>query len=113
MDMHETCFVQLCCAKHSVRSTRSSSDRLLSDQKKNSIISAALPSDRIIQGGRPVMNIFNTLSGKIEPLQTIEPNKLRMYVCGPTVYNLIHIGNARPMIVFDTFRRYMEHKGYK
>ena len=43
----------------------------------------------------------------------IEEGKIRMYVCGPTVYNLIHIGNARPMIVFDSFRRYMEYKGYE
>ena len=58
------------------------------------------------------MNIFNTLSGKIEPLQTMEPNKLRMYVCGPTVYNFIHIGNARPICVFDVFRRYLMWRGY-
>ena len=43
----------------------------------------------------------------------LEPGKVRMYVCGPTVYNFIHIGNARPMIVFDTVRRYMEYKGYE
>ena len=43
----------------------------------------------------------------------IEEGKVRMYVCGPTVYNLIHIGNARPMIIFDTFRRYLEYKGYE
>ena len=42
----------------------------------------------------------------------LEEGKVRMYVCGPTVYNLIHIGNARPMIVFDTVRRYFEYKGY-
>ncbi len=58
------------------------------------------------------MQIYNTLSRKKEEFVPIEPGKVRMYVCGPTVYNLIHIGNARPMIVFDTFRRYMEHKGY-
>lgn len=60
-----------------------------------------------------MIKIYNTLSGKKEELQTIEPGKVRMYVCGPTVYNLIHIGNARPMIVFDTVRRYMEYKGYE
>lgn len=59
------------------------------------------------------MKIYNTLSGKKEEFQPIEPGKVRMYVCGPTVYNLIHIGNARPMIVFDTVRRYMEYKGYE
>lgn len=59
------------------------------------------------------MRIYNTLTQRKEELKTIEPGKVRMYVCGPTVYNLIHIGNARPMIVFDTVRRYMEHKGYE
>lgn len=59
------------------------------------------------------MKIFNTASMRKEEFVPIEPGKIRMYVCGPTVYNLIHIGNARPMIVFDTFRRYMEHKGYQ
>lgn len=48
-----------------------------------------------------------------EEFVPVEPGKVKMYVCGPTVYNLIHIGNARPMIVFDTVRRYMEHKGYE
>lgn len=59
------------------------------------------------------MKIYNTLTKKKEEFVPIEPGKVRMYVCGPTVYNLIHIGNARPMIVFDTVRRYMEHKGYE
>ncbi len=59
------------------------------------------------------MKIFNTLTRQKEEFKPIEDKKIRMYVCGPTVYNLIHIGNARPMIVFDTFRRYMEHRGYE
>ena len=59
------------------------------------------------------MKIFNTLSRSKEEFKPLEENKVRMYVCGPTVYNLIHIGNARPMIVFDTVRRYMEYKGYE
>lgn len=59
------------------------------------------------------MKIFNTETMTKQDFIPIEPGKIRMYVCGPTVYNLIHIGNARPMIVFDTFRRYMEHKGYE
>ena len=59
------------------------------------------------------MKIYNTLSRRKEEFVPIEEGKVRMYVCGPTVYNLIHIGNARPMIVFDTVRRYMEHKGYE
>ncbi len=58
------------------------------------------------------MRIFNTLTRKKEEFKPIEEKKVRMYVCGPTVYNYIHIGNARPMIVFDTFRRYMEYRGY-
>ena len=58
------------------------------------------------------MKIFNTLTRTKEEFKPIEENKVRMYVCGPTVYNYIHIGNARPMIVFDTVRRYMEYKGY-
>lgn len=58
------------------------------------------------------MKIFNTLSGMKEEFKPIEDGKVSMYVCGPTVYNLIHIGNARPMIIFDTFRRYMESRGY-
>lgn len=58
------------------------------------------------------MKIFNTLSKRKEEFVPLEPNKVKMYVCGPTVYNLIHIGNARPMIVFDTVRRYFEYKGY-
>ena len=59
------------------------------------------------------MKVFNTLSMRKEEFVPIEPGKIRMYVCGPTVYNLIHIGNARPMIVFDTARRYFEYKGYE
>ncbi len=58
------------------------------------------------------MKIFNTLSRQKEEFVPLVEGKVSMYVCGPTVYNLIHIGNARPMIVFDTARRYMEHKGY-
>ena len=59
------------------------------------------------------MKIYNTLTKTKEEFVPIEPGKVKMYVCGPTVYNLIHIGNARPMIVFDTVRRYMEHRGYE
>ena len=59
------------------------------------------------------MKIYNTLSKRKEEFVPLEDGKVKMYVCGPTVYNLIHIGNARPMIVFDTVRRYMEHKGYE
>ena len=59
------------------------------------------------------MKIFNTLSRQKEEFVPLEPGKVKMYVCGPTVYNFIHIGNARPMIVFDTVRRYFEYKGYE
>lgn len=59
------------------------------------------------------MKIYNTLSKRLEEFVPIEEGKITMYVCGPTVYNLIHIGNARPMIVFDTFRRYMTYRGYE
>lgn len=58
------------------------------------------------------MKVFNTLSRQKEDFVPIEEGKVKMYVCGPTVYNYIHIGNARPMIVFDTVRRYFEYKGY-
>ena len=58
------------------------------------------------------MKIFNTLSRRKEEFVPLTPGEVKMYVCGPTVYNLIHIGNARPMIVFDTVRRYFEYKGY-
>ena len=57
------------------------------------------------------MKIYNTLTKSKEEFIPLEEGKVKMYVCGPTVYNLIHIGNARPMIVFDTVRRYMEYKG--
>ena len=59
------------------------------------------------------MKLYNTLTKKKEEFVPIEEGKVRMYVCGPTVYDYIHIGNARPMIVFDTVRRYFEYKGYK
>ena len=59
------------------------------------------------------MKLYNTLTQKKEEFVPLEPKKVRMYVCGPTVYNYIHIGNARPMIVFDTLRRYLQYKGYE
>ena len=58
------------------------------------------------------MKLYNTLSRRKEEFIPLEEGKVKMYVCGPTVYNFIHIGNARPMIVFDTVRRYFEYKGY-
>lgn len=59
------------------------------------------------------MRIYNTLTRKKEELKTLTPNEVKIYACGPTVYNFIHIGNARPLCVFDTFRRYLEYRGYK
>ena len=59
------------------------------------------------------MKIYNTMSKRKEEFVPLEEGKVKMYVCGPTVYNFIHIGNARPMIVFDTVRRYFEYKGYE
>ncbi|WP_409296448.1 cysteine--tRNA ligase [Peribacillus sp. SCS-26] len=58
------------------------------------------------------IQIYNTLSRQKEEFKPLEPGKVKMYVCGPTVYNYIHIGNARPAIVFDTVRRYLEYRGY-
>lgn len=59
------------------------------------------------------MKIFNTLSMKKEEFVPLEPGKVKMYACGPTVYNYIHIGNARPLCVFDVLRRYLEYRGYE
>src|SRR5690625_4051668 len=58
------------------------------------------------------IKIFNTLTREKEEFKPLQDGKVSMYVCGPTVYNYIHIGNARPAIVFDTVRRYFEYKGY-
>ncbi len=59
------------------------------------------------------MKIYNTLTRKKEEFVPITPGEVKMYACGPTVYNYIHIGNARPICVFDTMRRYLEYRGYK
>ena len=59
------------------------------------------------------MKLFNTMNRRKEEFVPLEEGHVRVYVCGPTVYNLIHIGNARPMIFFDTVRRYLEYKGYQ
>ena len=57
------------------------------------------------------MKLFNSLTRTKEEFKPIEEGKVRMYSCGPTVYNYFHIGNARPFIVFDVLRRYMEYRG--
>jgi cysteinyl-tRNA synthetase len=57
--------------------------------------------------------IYNSMSGQKEPFETLEPGKVRFYACGPTVYNLFHLGNARMFVVFDTIRRYLEYRGYE
>jgi cysteinyl-tRNA synthetase len=67
----------------------------------------------VLEGDKITMKIFNTLSRSKEEFVPINEGKVGIYVCGPTVYDYIHIGNARPMIVFDTLRRYLEHKGYE
>ncbi|MBH0192245.1 MAG: class I tRNA ligase family protein, partial [Nitrospira sp.] len=59
-----------------------------------------------------MLQLFNTLTGKREPFEPIEPNKVRMYVCGVTVYDYCHIGHARSALVFDVLRRYLEYSGY-
>ena len=59
------------------------------------------------------MKLYNTLTRQKEEFVPIEENKVKMYVCGPTVYNFFHIGNARPFIIFDTLRRYLEYRGYE
>ncbi|OEF97959.1 cysteine--tRNA ligase [Desulfuribacillus alkaliarsenatis] len=59
------------------------------------------------------INVYNTLTKKKEPLKTMEPGKVKMYVCGPTVYNYIHIGNARAFTMFDVVRSYLEYRGYE
>lgn len=59
------------------------------------------------------MKIYNTLSKTKEEFIPIEPGKASIYACGPTVYNLFHLGNARPFVTFDTLRRYLEYRGYE
>ena len=59
------------------------------------------------------MKIYNTLTRQKEEFVPIEEGKVKLYVCGPTVYNFFHIGNARPFVVFDTMRKYLEYRGYK
>lgn len=59
-----------------------------------------------------MIQLYNSMTGKKEPFKPLEEGKVKMYVCGPTVYNYIHIGNARPAIVFDTVRRYFTYRGY-
>ncbi len=60
-----------------------------------------------------MLKVYNTLTKKKEEFIPLSTDEVKMYVCGPTVYNLIHIGNARPIVVFDAFRRYLIDQGYK
>ncbi|MGB0174810.1 MAG: cysteine--tRNA ligase, partial [Acholeplasmataceae bacterium] len=62
---------------------------------------------------KPQLNIYNTLTQSIERFESIHPGKVNMYVCGPTVYDHIHIGNARPVIVFDTVKKILTAFGYE
>src|SRR6187200_1726596 len=59
-----------------------------------------------------MLTLFNTLTGKQEPFTPIDPKRVRMYVCGVTVYDYCHIGHARSALVFDVLRRYLEHSGF-
>ncbi len=59
------------------------------------------------------MRVYNTLGGQKQELQTVKPHEVNIYVCGPTTYNYIHLGNARPLVVFDTIRRYLEYRGQR
>ncbi|HBI27178.1 MAG TPA: cysteine--tRNA ligase, partial [Peptococcaceae bacterium] len=59
------------------------------------------------------LKVYNTLSKKKEELVPGVPQQVKIYACGPTTYNFIHLGNARPLVVFDTIRRYLEYKGYQ
>ena len=59
------------------------------------------------------MKLFNTMTRQKEEFVPITPGEVKMYCCGPTVYNYIHVGNARPMILFDVLRRYLEYRGYQ
>ena len=59
------------------------------------------------------LRIYNTMTHKKEEFQTLEPNRVRMYVCGPTVYNKAHVGHAMSALVFDIIRRYLEYRGYQ
>jgi len=58
------------------------------------------------------MKLYNSLTRTKEEFKPLEDNIVKIYVCGPTVYNYIHVGNARPMVIFDTLRRYFLYKGY-
>ena len=60
-----------------------------------------------------MLKLYNTLTRTKEEFKTIEPGKVKMYACGPTVYNYFHLGNARPFVTFDTLRRYLEYRGYE
>ena len=59
------------------------------------------------------LRIYNTLTRKKEDFQTLEPGVVKMYVCGPTVYNKAHVGHAMSALVFDIIRRYLEYRGYQ
>ena len=59
------------------------------------------------------MKLYNDMTLRLEEFEPIEPGKVKMYACGPTVYNYIHVGNARPIIMFDVLRRYLEYRGYE
>ena len=59
------------------------------------------------------IKVFNSLTNKVEPFKTKKENEANIYVCGPTVYSYVHVGNLRPVVVFDVFRRFLKYVGYK
>ena len=59
------------------------------------------------------MKLYNTLTRKKEIFKPIDSKRVTMYICGPTVYNFIHVGNARPQVIFDVLRRYFKYEGYE
>lgn len=61
----------------------------------------------------PTIKLYDTLSAQLVDLIPVKEGEIKIYLCGPTVYNLLHIGNARPIIIFDAFRRFLEYIGYK
>ncbi|HZX40780.1 MAG TPA: class I tRNA ligase family protein, partial [Myxococcaceae bacterium] len=66
-----------------------------------------------VANSSPALSVYNTLTRRKEPLEPIRPGEVRLYVCGPTVYSWVHIGNARTFTIFDVVVRYLRHRGYR
>ena len=93
--------------------SKSSQERMLNYDRHWKHLLYIIKIQKQSEGKKRKMKIYNTLTRQKEEFVPVHPGKVGMYVCGPTVYNYIHIGNARPMIIFDTVRRYFEYKGYE